>query len=146
MARIVKNVQMSDNQKRVLCKIVAAPTPKIAISEIKGNQNLMAAANMLQQLGLIAVKDYNVTVTDAGMQTMRDYALVDEAGTLTQDGETFAFTDSADNQTNANPQSPPQSDPFQAGPVDDQMDMAPPDTGQMESYDPLDLRFIKELL
>lgn len=105
--RFLSSLRLSDNQKRVMCKIVAAPTPKVAAEEINSDQNLVANRDTLVRIGLITYSPAAATVTDKGMQVLKDEALVDEGGQLSPDGEQFAHTDEDGKPEQDNAASPP---------------------------------------
>lgn len=48
--KMLNTVRLTDNQKRVICKIIAAPTPKIASEEISKGPNLIQAKDTLIDL------------------------------------------------------------------------------------------------
>jgi len=104
-------IKLTDTQKRAMAKVVAAATPKIAADEVSGNQNLIAARDMLVKLGLMTFAPGNATLTDQGNKVMKDYALVDDAGQLTDDGETFAHTNE-EGQPEEKPTTPTPTSPL----------------------------------
>lgn len=91
--RIMSAVHPTDNQKRVLAKIIAAPTPAVGAQSISGDANLIAARNMLMKMGLITFASGEANVTDSGMQVAADENVTDESGQLTQVGQELAYTD-----------------------------------------------------
>jgi hypothetical protein len=91
--RTLATINLSDNQKRVLCKAVAAPTPKVAAQEVSNSENLIASRDQLIKLGLLNFTPNGASVTDKGMQVLKDEALVDETGQLSPDGDELAHTD-----------------------------------------------------
>ncbi|TFG96306.1 hypothetical protein E4H12_11360 [Candidatus Thorarchaeota archaeon] len=111
----MSTVSLTSNQKRVLAKIVASPTPTVAGEEISGDQNLIAARDQLVKLGAVEFVGSEASMTDNGQQIARDANIVDEAGQLTPDGEALAYTDSQgheDKDTARQPEtSPPQGAP-----------------------------------
>lgn len=96
--RIIDTVRLTNNQKRVIAKIKASPTPKVALEEISDDQNLIAARNMLVKLGLVEIVAGEVFLTDSGEQMAVDENIVDEAGELTQTGNELAHSTPAGKQ------------------------------------------------
>jgi len=85
-------VTLSSNQKRVMAKIVASPTPKVAGEEISGSQNLVAARDQLSKLGAIQSVDGEASLTDVGQRLAREENIIDDSGGLTPDGEQLAHS------------------------------------------------------
>lgn len=111
--KTLASIRLTDNQKRVLSKIVASPTPKVAGEQISDDENLVAATNMLVKLGLVQVSPAGeASLTDQGNQIMQQEALVDETGQLTDDGNKFAFTDKDGTSDEDLPKQPDQTEPF----------------------------------
>jgi phage gp45-like len=145
--RLLTAMHPTDNQKRVLAKIAAAPTPTVAASEISADANLVAARNLLMKLGMITYTDGNAEMTDQGRKVATDENIIDQGGELTQAGQQLAYSDSQGQQTPDNGASPPAGADAgldsMAGP--DDMGGAPGgDPFSMESYQPMSL--LKELL
>lgn len=92
--RIMSAVHPTDNQKRVLAKLMAAPTPAVGAQAVSGDANLIAARNMLMKMGLITFANGEATVTDRGMQVASDENVIDQSGELTPAGQELAFTNS----------------------------------------------------
>lgn len=95
MSKIYENIiqpltRPTDNQKAVLTKIIAAPTPKVAVADISATPNLVAAREMLKKIGLIDIDETGAYVTPDGEQVLIDQNLMDEDGQLTNDGEQMA--------------------------------------------------------
>lgn len=118
-------LSLSETQKELLCKIVAAPE----IPEKDGkkidmeNDHHVSARNMLEQLGLITIADQTefIQLTDKGNEVMQEENLVDGSGQLTSVGQEYS-TRSTDV---SNPPAPP-GNPQASG------DMAGvPSTGEM---------------
>lgn len=123
--RIMSAVHPSDNQKRVLAKIAAAPTPKVAGEEISKDANMVAARNMLMKLQVITFNNGEAEMTQSGVQISQDEDIIDQSGQLTKTGEALAFTSpqgqpDADTSGQAQDQQPPTQAPMdptqQAGP------------------------------
>lgn len=96
--RILSAIHPTDNQKRILAKIVAAPTSKVGGEDISNDVNLVAARNILVKLGLIAFNNGEATLTDQGTQVAQDENIIDQTGALTPTGEALAFTTPAGNE------------------------------------------------
>jgi hypothetical protein len=92
--KMLNSVRLNDNQKRVIAKIVAAPTPKVAAEEISNGVNLSQARDALVDLGLVVftLTDH-AELTDRGQQVAQEENLVDGGGQLSPDGEKYAYTD-----------------------------------------------------
>lgn len=112
--RIMSAVHPTANQKRVLAKIAAAPTPMVAGEEISKDANLVAARNMLMKLGVITFTNKEAALTDSGTQIATEENIIDQSGQLTATGKQLAYT---------NTQGESDSDQA-AGP--DQVDQSPP--------------------
>ncbi len=84
-------ISPTDNQKRVLTVIKASATPQVAASEISKGQNLLAARDMLVRLGLVKLENNGAFLTPEGEELLQNQNLTDESGSLTPDGEKYAF-------------------------------------------------------
>lgn len=93
--RIMSAVHPTANQKRVLAKIAAAPTPTVAGEEISKDANLVAARNMLMKLGVITFDDHEAALTDSGTQIATEENIIGPDGQLTQAGKQLAYTNAA---------------------------------------------------
>ena len=97
--KMLDTVRLSTNQKRVIAKIIAAPTPKIAAEEISDGANMIKARDLLMDLGLISVAlSDTAELTDKGRSVAQAENLADESGNLTPDGEQYAYTDTTGGQ------------------------------------------------
>lgn len=90
--KVLPTVTLTSNQKRVLAKILASPTPKVAGKEISGDQNLIAARDQLMKLGAIEYVAGEASVTEKGQQLAQEENVVDQNGQLTPDGQALAYT------------------------------------------------------
>lgn len=112
--RIMSTVHPTANQKRVLAKIAAAPTPAVAAQEISKDANLVAARNMLMKLGMITLGDGQAALSDKGTQVATEENIIDQSGQLTQQGQQLAYTNSKGtpdkDQAGKPGQQPPTSD------------------------------------
>lgn len=145
--QILNSIHPSDNQKRVLAKIAASPTSTVAAEEISGNQNMVAARDMLMKLGLITLNNGEAALTDRGAQVAVDENLIDDNGQLTKTGQAYAYTgvdgqvdadtaaQSQDKQNDLSKVDVPPLDPAQAAPA------RSPEAGFGESFS-----LLKELL
>jgi hypothetical protein len=115
--RVLPTVSLTANQKRVLAKIAAAPTPKVAGEEISGDQNLAGARDQLAHLGAIEFVAGEASMTDKGQQLARDSNVVDDSGQLTPDGEQLAYTDAAGKQDKDATKAPPTTAPAGVPPM-----------------------------
>lgn len=69
--------------------------PQTAFHDITtGGRKVAAASDILSQMGMIAIDDSqtSVTVTEYGRQSLADEGLVDEMGTITDDGNKILST------------------------------------------------------
>ncbi len=89
--KIIPVTHPTDNQKAVLAKIIAAPTPQLAAADISDTPNLSAARDMLDKMGMITLDSEGAHLTDEGNQMMVDQNLATPDGQLTDDGQTAAY-------------------------------------------------------
>ncbi|KKN08279.1 hypothetical protein LCGC14_1058250 [marine sediment metagenome] len=94
--KIIPVTHPTDNQKAVLAKIIAAATPQLAAADISDTPNLAAARDMLDQMGMITLDNEGAHLTDDGNQMMIDQNLSTPDGQLTDDGQTAAYGDEAE--------------------------------------------------
>jgi hypothetical protein len=92
--RLLSAVHPTTNQKRVLAKIIAAPTATVAGEELSKDPNLVAARNMLMKLGMISLVNNEAALTDKGQQVAAEENICDQSGQLTQVGQQLAYTNS----------------------------------------------------
>lgn len=90
--RILNTLRLTDNQKRVIAKIIAAQTPKIASEKISTDQNIIAARDQLMKLGLITFNPSKASITKKGLLVARQENIIDDAKQLTPEGEKFAYS------------------------------------------------------
>ena len=90
--RIVATVRLTNNQKAVMTKIVAAPTEKVAADEISSGRELVTARDMLVKMGLIEFRDGYAALTTDGTKILKDSNLVDDMDALTDEGQKHAAT------------------------------------------------------
>jgi hypothetical protein len=109
--RVLSTVSLTSNQKRVLAKIIASPTPKVAGEEISGDQNLIAARDQLAELGAIEHVGGEASLTDKGEQLAREDNITDEGGQLTPDGEKLAHTSTTGEPDDDSAEAPAQTPP-----------------------------------
>lgn len=116
--RLLSAVHPTMNQKRVLAKIIAAPTATVAGEELSKDPNLVAARNMLMKLGVISLVNNEATLTDKGQQIATEENICDQSGQLTQVGQQLAYTNSKnqpDGDQTAAQQQPPAPPPSAGG-------------------------------
>lgn len=89
--RTLTTVRLTDNQKKVMTRIVSAPTEKLAAETISKGRQLVTARDILDKLGMIEFRDGSATLTSDGEQLLKDYNLIDDMGELTDEGSEFAF-------------------------------------------------------
>lgn len=104
-------ITLTSNQKRVIAKILAAPTPSVAGEEISGDQNLVGARDQLAKIGAIQFIGGEATLTDVGERLAREDNIVDDNGELTSDGEKLAFTSPSGKSDKDETQAPPTTPP-----------------------------------
>lgn len=86
------------NQKRVLARIVSAPTSRVAATDMNGNQNLVAARDMLMKLGMVSLLNGEMELTDRGMLVAQQENIIDQTGQLTPDGEKLVYGNQPETQ------------------------------------------------
>ena len=108
--KMLQTIELTDNQKRVMAKIIQAPTPRVASEDVIGSKNLVAARDILQRLGLVTFIQGELSLSDKGREVARQENIADESGALTPDGEKLAYTN-----TDGSPTSNQQQGGDQAG-------------------------------
>ena len=146
--KVLPTVTLTSNQKRVLAKIFASPTPKVAGEEIAGDENLAAARDQLGKLGAIEFISGEASVTEKGEQLAKDENIVDDAGQLTPDGEQLAHTTAGGKEEKDEPGKPEMTPPpgVVGAPAPNEMPgaMGGLAMSHVPTYSPL--KFLKELL
>lgn len=95
--QVLRNIRLSDIQKEVLAKTIAAPNEDVAGDEIlDGGRNYVGAKNILVRLGLMTFHDNEATITQTGHEVMKRANLIDETGQLTDEGQKYAYSDDDD--------------------------------------------------
>lgn len=117
--RLLSAVHPTVNQKRVLAKILASPTPSVAAQQVSGDANLVAARNMLMKLGMITFSNGEAALTQSGLQIASDEGIADQSGGLTDVGQKLAHTDPTAKQDS----DPAGAPPGGAAPQEPQMPM-----------------------
>ncbi len=95
--RAPEDIQLSGVQKYVLTKLVAAETPSTAYEEVtRSGPNVLQASKFLTSKGLMTVDENkaDATITEQGQGVLRNEALIDEMGALTEEGQMWAFANS----------------------------------------------------
>ena len=90
--RILSAIRPSSSQKRVMAKIVASPTPKVAGEQTSGDANMVQARNMLVKLGVVAFNNGEASLTTNGLQIAADENIIDSTGQLTDAGQALAYS------------------------------------------------------
>lgn len=101
--RIIPVAHPTNNQKAVMAKIVAGPTPELAAAEISDTPNLAAARDMLDRLGMIELNDEGAHLTDEGKEVMINQALMSPTGQLTSLGRDAAHGSEAQREPEPDP-------------------------------------------
>ncbi len=89
--RTFNTLRLTDNQKKVMTRIMSSATEKLAAQEISKGRALITARDILVKLQMIDFRDGYAALTSDGEQLMKDYNLTDETGQLTDDGNEFAY-------------------------------------------------------
>ena len=89
--RTLTTVRLTDNQKKVMTRIVSSATEKLAAQEISKGRKFITARDILDKLGMIEFRDGSAALTPQGETLMKDYNLIDDMGQLTDEGSTFAY-------------------------------------------------------
>lgn len=83
-------MNLSDIQRKVLTRVVMAPTPQIAMQQTK-ERNFSTARDQLVDMGLLELDESGgVTLTDNGIAIGVEEHLMDESGELTEFGRQYA--------------------------------------------------------
>jgi hypothetical protein len=88
---ILPTIRLTNTQKEVMTRIIAAPTEKLAAEQIMKGRNKIAARDILIDLQLIEADHKAALVTPEGIQVMKDYNLLDDQEQLTDEGSTYAY-------------------------------------------------------
>jgi len=89
--RTLTTVRLTNNQKKVMTRIIAAATEKVAAEEVSKGRGLVAARDLLVKLGMIEYRDGYAALTTDGEQVLKDSNLIDDMGSLTEEGNKFAY-------------------------------------------------------
>jgi len=127
--RVLNTINLTMNMKRVMAKIIASPTPKLASQQVSTNQSMIVARDQLIRLGFINYNPNAASMTDQGKQVMSNEALTDESGQLTPDGEQLAHSDVDGNPEQDKAQTPPETSIEMPPPAG--MDLNAPPPGSM---------------
>ena len=98
--RILTNVRLTEHQKEILVRIHSAPNESIAADEaLRGGKHYVEATHTLIRLGFIIFnkEERTTSITDSGIQVMKDVYLLDEFGELTDDGQKYIEQSSTTN-------------------------------------------------
>lgn len=90
---VLTSIRLTDNQKKVLTRILNAPTEQLGYEAVTTEKKAITAGNILSKLGLLTLDAANnkAIVTDAGKEVMRNENLIDDSDELTDEGNEFAF-------------------------------------------------------
>jgi hypothetical protein len=92
--QILTNVRLGIAQKYVLAKIfLPTQTPLTAFSSVSDDENVVAARETLEKLGMIGVNETKneAWITEKGKAALRNENLIDDMDNLTPAGEQFAY-------------------------------------------------------
>lgn len=123
--RVLTNLRLTDHQKAVLTRAKIAQTPRVATDNTSKNTSMVAARNQLAKLGLITFDGTNTEVTPQGEQLMKDEALIDDMGELTQAGTEVAYDDKDQEDPGPDGQEPEQPQ-AELGSADDELGASGP--------------------
>lgn len=105
--KTLTNVHLSDAQKLVMAKIKASANANVAAEQARNSPNMASAQQTLSKLGLVDVNDEGATITDKGIKTMTDENLLDDAGSLTPDGQRYADAKDLNDLSNSKKENQP---------------------------------------
>lgn len=81
------SLRLTETQKKVLCNIHTAPTPKIAYEYTTGDEYKTESRNFLLTNGFIQyIDDGELTITNNGFELLINSGVIDEDGNLTDYG------------------------------------------------------------
>lgn len=91
--QLIPNLRLTEFQKKVLAKIKAAPTPKVAGEEISSGEQLVAARDALLKFNpsLIEFIRGEASLTSYGEKVLKDENIVDDTNGLTPVGKDLAY-------------------------------------------------------
>ena len=105
--------ELTENQKRVLCKVFISPTPTLALEEISDDTHLISARDMMVEKGFLDINETEASLTDDGKELMLDHNLINNNDELTEDGKFYAGSDSSgDNEEGPVEPEPPTYESF----------------------------------
>lgn len=130
-------IQLSSAEKYVLTKLIAVETPLNAYEEVSRGNNVVAARDKLTKLGLMTFAENDAQITENGQEALRKEGLVDEMGSLSEEGQLWGFAESpeaaaqADHANKGKPEAPETPSPVQ----DPMGGNAPTDTAGVATQD-----------
>ena len=74
----ISNFQLTDEQKKLMVKVLTAPTPAAAFSETRNGRQAISATSILVDVGLLYVAPNTAEVSDLGMKYMVNDNLIDQ--------------------------------------------------------------------
>jgi hypothetical protein len=85
--RTLSTLRPTQNQQLVMALISSLKDkPAKAAVSVSTGQNMVAARNMLMKLGVITYTNSHAALTATGEQLAKDYDIIDDAGSLTDNG------------------------------------------------------------
>jgi len=103
--QILTNIQLSQAQKLILSKLMLPEkTPLTSYEQVTTGENMVANLDTLVQLGMVIVGNNAAEITQKGIDAAKNENLVDEMGTLTQDGEKYAYAKDIEDIKDIEPQ------------------------------------------
>jgi hypothetical protein len=139
LVKILDTIHLTNNQKTVLALIASnKEKPAKAATSVATGANIVAARNSLMAFGLISYTPSHATLTDKGEDFAKNINIIDDAGTLTDDG-----TQLISKLPGQQPQQPTNQVPT---PAPDQLGLQPDVGGElgMESFSQLFMNILNE--
>lgn len=76
-------------QKGILAACFSAATPQLALEATNGSEALVVQRDVLQRAGFVVVTGNSLQLTKMGHQALISNNIIDDAGSLTEDGQMF---------------------------------------------------------
>lgn len=90
--QVLTNIRLSHAQKFVLAKLMLPnATPLTSYESVSSGKNVVANRNVLIKLGMVKVGANEAQITEKGKDALKNENLVDDMGTLTPQGEQYAY-------------------------------------------------------
>ena len=89
------NIMLSVAQKFVLTKLMLpeAESTLIAYKRVSTGRNIVAARDVLIKQGMLIVGANEAQITEKGQEALKNENLIDDMGTLTPQGEEYAYAE-----------------------------------------------------